>query len=343
MRHWWWKVLCVLLLVYTAAVGLRTPLKPALVHALFTHGDEGTPYVVVTGYSTHFRDSYPDVQVWIETRTRRLCIDTIIPETQTTLVFLPGSSASNMDGSWTIAVRTERDGLMWLRDAFFVKARSSIADTVNCPPPALDHLDGGNGFPNRSILNETIRNLFFHVPMWFTMIVLMGISFFFSIKHLRTGNLGDDLAASIAVNVSLLFGILGITTGSIWARATWGGWWTYDTKLNGSALTLLMYFAYVILRGSVPDAHKRGRLAAVYNIFAFMLMLVFIMVLPRLTDSLHPGNGGNPAFSQYDLDSALKSVFYPACLGWILLGVWAFNLRLRHGRLTAMLDENEAH
>lgn len=145
------------------------------------------------------------------------------------------------------------------------------------------------------------------------------------------------------MNVSLLFGILGITTGSLWARATWGGWWTYDTKLNGSALTLLMYFAYVVLRGSVPDAHKRGRLAAVYNIFAFMLMLVFIMVLPRLTDSLHPGNGGNPAFSAYDLDDSLRSVFYPACLGWILLGIWAFNLRLRHGRLTALLDENEAH
>ncbi|MFZ1685910.1 MAG: cytochrome c biogenesis protein CcsA, partial [Flavobacteriales bacterium] len=188
-----------------------------------------------------------------------------------------------------------------------------------------------------------IRNLFFHVPMWFTMIVLMGISFVFSIMHLRSGSLDHDLAASVSVNVSLLFGALGIITGSIWARATWGGWWTSDTKLNGSALTLLMYLAYVILRGSVPDAHKRARLAAVYNIFAFMLMLVFIMVLPRITDSLHPGNGGNPAFSQYDLDDSLRAVFYPACAGWIMLGIWAYNLRLRYGRLNALLDENESH
>ena len=247
---------------------------------------------------------------------------------------------------WTVVVENMTDGALRLPDAIYFKGDGNEMTPSPCALlPATDSFPGHlrPGFPNRSILNETIRNLFFHVPMWFTMIVLMGISFFFSIKHLRTGNLSDDLAASIAVNVSLLFGILGITTGSIWARATWGGWWTYDTKLNGSALTLLMYFAYVILRGSVPDAHKRGRLAAVYNIFAFMLMLVFIMVLPRLTDSLHPGNGGNPAFSAYDLDDSLRAVFYPACLGWILLGVWAFNLRLRHGRLTALLDENEAH
>ena len=179
--------------------------------------------------------------------------------------------------------------------------------------------------------------------MWFSMIVLMGIAFVFSIMHLRSGSLDHDLAASVAVNVSLLFGALGIITGSIWARATWGGWWTSDTKLNGSALTLLMYLAYVILRGSVPDAHKRARLAAVYNIFAFMLMLVFIMVLPRLTDSLHPGSGGNPAFSQYDLDDSLRAVFYPACAGWILLGIWAYNLRLRYGRINTQLDENESH
>lgn len=341
MRHWWWKVLCVLLLVYTAVVGLRTPLKPAIVQVAPDRIKAGENTLTITGYGTNFQSNAP-LSVALVNDGQHVCAtwgDALSP----TLINVVFTVPTGFRKELTSIVIEKDDDVLIMPEALWTEDRGDGIPEQACVPPHAPTAHKDFGFPNRSILNETIRNLFFHVPMWFTMIVLMGISFFFSIKHLRTGNLGDDLAASIAVNVSLLFGILGITTGSLWARATWGGWWTYDTKLNGSALTLLMYFAYVVLRGSVPDAHKRGRLAAVYNIFAFMLMLVFIMVLPRLTDSLHPGNGGNPAFSQYDLDSALKSVFYPACLGWILLGIWAFNLRLRHGRLTALLDENEAH
>jgi heme exporter protein C len=51
-------------------------------------------------------------------------------------------------------------------------------------------------------------------------------------------------------------------------------------------------------------------------------MIPLIFILPRMVDSLHPGNGGNPAFSNYDLDSRMRLVFYPAVLGWILMGFW---------------------
>jgi heme exporter protein C len=59
------------------------------------------------------------------------------------------------------------------------------------------------------------------------------------------------------------------------------------------------------------------------------MMLTFIMVLPRLTDSLHPGNGGNPGFSSYDLDSKMRTVFYPAIIGWSLLGAWIAEVESR--------------
>jgi heme exporter protein C len=201
------------------------------------------------------------------------------------------------------------------------------------------YLDFHFAFPDRSILNETIRNLFFHVPMWFTMMVLMTIAFVQSLRVLRSSDTDADRMALAAVHASLLFASLGLITGSIWARATWGDWWTTDPKLNGAAVTVLIYAAYLILRGSIPDGHKRARLAAIYNIFAYVLMLVFILVLPRLTDSLHPGNGGNPAFSSYDLDSTLRAVFYPAVTGWVLLGVWAYTLNLRVARLKDLSDE----
>lgn len=187
--------------------------------------------------------------------------------------------------------------------------------------------------PAMPILHETIRNLYFHVTMWFTMIILFGVSVVYSIRHLAKFNASDDLVSSQAAHTGMLFGICGLLTGMLWAKFTWGAFWVNDTKLNGSAAAMLVYAAYFILRNSIDDDAKRGRLAAVYNIFAFVLMLVFIMVLPRMTDSLHPGNGGNPAFSNYDLDRNMRLVFYPAVAGWALLGTWIMTLRIRIRKL----------
>ena len=183
--------------------------------------------------------------------------------------------------------------------------------------------------PRLPIVNETIRNLYYHVPMWFTMIALMGASFGYSIGALRTQSLERDRRAAHLSEVALVFAVAGLLTGMLWAKFTWGAKWTPDPKLNGTAITLLIYLAYFVLRSSVDDPEKRLRLSATYNIFAFVLMVVFIGVLPRLTDSLHPGNGGNPAFGSYDLDNRMRMVFYPAVFGWILLGFWMAQLRTR--------------
>ena len=190
--------------------------------------------------------------------------------------------------------------------------------------------------PRLFILNETIRNLYFHVPMWFTMIALMAVSLKHSLASLRKPGLAAlelDRKAQLAAEVALVFAALGLFTGMIWARFTWGAFWTNDPKLNGTAVAILIYLAYFVLRSSVEDPEKRARLAGAYNVFAFVLMIVFIGVLPRMTDSLHPGNGGNPAFGSYDLDSAMRAVFYPAVFGWIGIGLWVVELRVRLSRL----------
>ena len=183
--------------------------------------------------------------------------------------------------------------------------------------------------PAMYILNETIRNLYFHVPMWFTMMVLFGIGAFYSVKYLRSGNLRHDIRAVEATNVGIFFSLLGMVTGMEWAKETWGEAWSNDPKQIGTALCMLSYFAYTILRGGMKDEEQRARISAVYNIFAFALMFPLIMVLPRMVDSLHPGAGGNPAFKRYDTDNTMKLVFYPAVLGWILLGLWLTNLKVR--------------
>ncbi len=195
--------------------------------------------------------------------------------------------------------------------------------------------------PHLNILNETIRNVYFHVPMWFTMMTLMGISMFYSILHLGGFKPIHDVKALESAKIGILFSMLGLVTGSLWAKYTWGTWWTNDTKLNGVAISLLIYLAYFILRGSFPDEQKRGRVSAIYNIFAFVMMIVFIMILPRMTVSLHPGNGGNPAFGKYDLDNTMRAVFYPAVVGWIIIGLWIFQINVRVEKIKHYLSYHE--
>ena len=183
--------------------------------------------------------------------------------------------------------------------------------------------------PRLAILNETIRNLYFHVPMWFSMVILYLISVIYSIKFLNSGNENDDLIAVESVNTGIICGFIGLATGMVWAKFTWGAFWTNDPKLNGSAIATLMYLAYIVLRSSIEEDQKRAKISAIYNIFAFPAMIVLLFILPRLTDSLHPGNGGNPGFGGYDLDNNMRLVFYPAVIGWILIGVWIMTIRYR--------------
>ena len=183
--------------------------------------------------------------------------------------------------------------------------------------------------PKLNILNETIRNLYFHVTMWFSMIVLMFLSMKQSLQFLNGFDKIRDLKAETYASTGIFMGLLGLTTGMIWAQFTWGSFWVNDPKLNGTAVTLLIYLAYFILRNSIENEDIKARVSAIYNIIAFVMMIVFIGVLPRMTDSLHPGNGGNPAFGNYDLDSNMRMVFYPAVIGWILFGSWIAQLRFR--------------
>lgn len=194
--------------------------------------------------------------------------------------------------------------------------------------------------PRLPILNETIRVLHFHVPMWFGMIILLTTSMIYAIKYLSGNKIEHDHMSIELANVGVFLGILGILTGMLWANYTWGSPWSNDPKQNASAIGLLIYFAYFILRGSLQDEQQRARISAIYNIFAYAALLPLLFILPRLTDSLHPGNGGNPGFNAYDLDSNLRLVFYPAVLGWTLLGFWIATIRYRTRRIEEALDED---
>jgi heme exporter protein C len=183
--------------------------------------------------------------------------------------------------------------------------------------------------PRIPIVHESVRNQFFHVSMWFTMMILLTTSLIYSIRFLARQKHYDDMITSEFAKMGIVFGLLGLVTGSVWARFTWGAWWVNDPKLNGAAICMLIYLAYLILRNSIEDELQRARISSVYNIFAWSTLLPLLYILPRLTDSLHPGSGGNPGFNIYDLDNNLRLVFYPSILGWTLLGLWIIQIRIR--------------
>ena len=207
--------------------------------------------------------------------------------------------------------------LKWWKTLGILLVLYSIIAGLLMPVPALN------------ILNETIRNLYFHVTMWFSMIILMLMSLIQSIRYLSSFDKLRDVKAETLASTGMFIATLGLTTGMIWAQFTWGTFWVNDPKLNGAAVTMLIYLAYFILRNSIENEDSRARVSAIYNILAFVMMIVFIGILPRMTDSLHPGNGGNPGFGNYDLDSNMRMVFYPAVIGWILIGSWIAQLSYR--------------
>jgi heme exporter protein C len=194
--------------------------------------------------------------------------------------------------------------------------------------------------PLLPVLHETIRNIYFHVGMWFGMIFILAVGLVHSIRFLLYNKAADDQKALSAVITGLLFGALGLITGMIWAKFTWGSFWINDPKLNGAVVGVLTYLAYMVLRASLDDIDKRARFAAVYNIFAFVLFFIFIMILPRLASaSIHPGLDGNPALSTGDLAPGMRKVFFPAIAGWFIMSWWLFTILFRSIRLNQKIEE----
>jgi len=336
----WWKYLCVILLLYVVLGSYMVPLSPGIskVEPLSIRPDS-IYSLELSCYHTHFKNpGVGKIQFWFKSgndyfpaRELRILSDNKIEAKfgvgslqQDSLKSTNFDIVGNDDIDGTFALR---EGITLIKStqpdsASTLLAKTGVVEVVHNKHQFL-------AFPYREILYESIRNTFFHVPMWFVMTALVFFSLVFSVLYLNKGNMRYDIYSHQSIVVALVFGICGLATGMVWAKNTWGHYWVNDPKLNGAAVGVMIYAAYLVLRGSIDDEIKRARIAAAYNIFSIVIFALFIYIIPRLTDSLHPGNGGNPAFSKYDLDSSLRMFFYPACIGWILLGFWIFSILAR--------------
>ena len=208
------------------------------------------------------------------------------------------------------------------------KILSFVLLVYTCIAGFLVNVPNPNNGPN---LEQTMRNLFFHVPMWFGMTILFTISTVYAVLYLINPSHKNDSYSVEYARTGIVFGLLGYLTGMVWANYTWGKPISGDPKQIGAAIGVLIYCAYFVLRGNIID-DKKARISAVYNIFAYAMLFPCLYILPRLVESLHPGgmgNQGNPGLNPKDSSAVMKLVFWPAVIGWTLLAVWITTLRIR--------------
>lgn len=119
--------------------------------------------------------------------------------------------------------------------------------------------------------------VYIHVPAAICSLGCFTVLFICSIQYLRTKDQLWDHVAAACGEVGLVFATVLNATGSIFAYAAWGVWWTPSLRLISSAMLWFLYVAYLILRVSLPAESQRGRICAVFGIIAFIdVPLVYI-------------------------------------------------------------------
>lgn len=186
--------------------------------------------------------------------------------------------------------------------------------------------------PAEGFLGESSRIVFFHVPCAWTASLAFLVAAGYSLAYLLRRNPWHDDIACAAVRLGLLFAVLTLLTGSIFARIMWGAYWNWDPRQSSYLLLVFLYAAYLFLRATVPDPERRGRLSAAYALFAAVLMPFLVFVAPRVTKSLHPQTVINPE-GKILMDSPTKAVFFASLIGFTGLFLWMLSLEARAARL----------
>ena len=182
------------------------------------------------------------------------------------------------------------------------------------------------------ILEETTRVIYFHIPCAWVTVVALGWSMLHSLLYLWKRDLRNDDHAAAAAELGLLFCIGATVTGALWAKAMWGAYWNWDPRETSIFFILLLYSAYLALRGSIEGDEKRARLSAIYSVVAFVAVPFLVFVVPRMYETLHPDPLINKR-GKIDMDPLMVQCFLGMLSGFTVLFFWLQTLRVRITRL----------
>jgi heme exporter protein C len=165
------------------------------------------------------------------------------------------------------------------------------------------------------------RIFYIHVPIALTSYFCFGLGAWKALLVLWKGDARYDLESYVAIHQGTIFGSLTLITGAIWARASWGVWWSWDSDQLVLFLTLfLFYCAYFMLRFSLEDGPRRARSSAVYALFGVALIPVSFLAIRLAEDLVHP-----TAFNR-DGPQMSASMFATFCVAWAAVTLLAYVL-----------------
>lgn len=186
--------------------------------------------------------------------------------------------------------------------------------------------------PPERMMGEVGRILYVHVPAAWLAMVTFTVAFVAALGHLFTGRARFDWAVEASVEVGVVMTALLLVEGSIFARPTWGVWWTWDPRLTSSAVMMLTFIGVILLRGAVLDPDRRATWSSVATVLAFVnIPITWFSV--RWWRSLHQvqSNGQSMAIEMW-------SVMWLNTFAFLLLTLWFVARRWRIAAARAALD-----
>ena len=185
---------------------------------------------------------------------------------------------------------------------------------------------------------ETQRIFYLHVPVALTAYTMLGLGAWKALRLLWTRDERYDLASYTGIHIGLIFALLTLATGSIWARASWGVWWDWrERQLVVFLILFLFYSAYFMLRYSLEPGPARGRISAVYALVGVVLIPVSFLAVRLADQFLHPTpliRRGGP-----DIAASMLATFCICFAGMVALAATLYANELAGKRLDARLRE----
>lgn len=188
--------------------------------------------------------------------------------------------------------------------------------------------------PTEAVMGDVQRIFYLHMPSaWVALGPAFTTVFGASIAYLVKRDLRFDRIATASAEIGVLFTTITLITGPIWARPIWGAYWTWDPRLTTTLVLWFIYVAYLMLRGSIADAHKRARLSAVFGIVGWVDVPIVFMSI-RWWRTIHPllitGKGMN-------LDPTMELVLLFSIGSFTLLYIYLLFVRVRQEEMAARL------
>jgi heme exporter protein C len=195
--------------------------------------------------------------------------------------------------------------------------------------------------PLERVMGEVQRVFYFHVATaWVGMLGFL-VAAGAGVIYLRTSNRKWDSMSLAAVEISVVFLLVAIVTGSIWARPVWNTWWTWDPRLTTTTVMVLVYAAYLMLRQGIEDPDRRARFGAVYSILAFVSVpLTFLSI--RIWRTIHPvviGSSDPGAQGSFDMSPPMLQTFLFSLFVFSIIFVVLMWHRTRLGQLADKVEQ----